>query len=791
MKARSRIPAIIFTASFSILAFEITLTRIFSITLWYHFAFMVISIAMLGLSLSGILISSFPGLNHTRHLDLYGLLLGISIFSGYLISGHIPFDPVKFQWSGIQFVYVGCYYLILLFPFLFAGLILSTSFYAMSKTSGIIYAIDLAGAASGSLGVLFLLNNLHPEQTVFVISLPVLLVILVKGRKFMKIISLGAIMLFILAATSPFIKMAPRISPYKEMPQAMLYPNAVHLGTFQDAFSRIDTFKSPAVRFAPGLSLAYTDPLPDQLGCSLDGDQVMAITATSDQKKLKFLLYLPASAPFEIGKKTDVLIINPGGGLPVVMAGYYHAKNIDNIESNSLLVRVIKTYYRTFTGQLYLNNTWTGMGRAWLKSSKRTYDIIDISLLKNTPSGPTGLSEDYQLTVEAFQTYISALKPDGLISLNLFVLPPPRQSFRLMSTLLEAMRRAGIGHPRRHIAAIRSWGSINILMKKSSFSGDEISKLKHFARSRMFDLIACPAIRAEESNFFVQTRDNIYFNAFQALLDDGKRDRFIKEYLFDIAPTFDDSPFFHYFLKTGNIKKIYDLTGGKWDYFIREGYILPLILIQVTGLGFLLIVLPYLFRVKSRKIIKGKGGSGPPMLFFALLGLGFMFVEISLVQEMIRVTTNPQVAVAVVLASILTGAGCGSYLSFRNEFMRKPVMMAVIPVIIIILAIMLIPLLSDYMLPLPFFIRLVMIFSALLPLGFFLGIPFPAGIRHLGENRKGLIPWAWAVNGFFSVLGPILAMMIALSIGFSAVLWLSALAYLGAFLVFCFLKKNH
>lgn len=783
MRQDRHIYATVFVASFAGLGFEITLTRIFSISLWYHFAFMVITIAMMGLALSGTVLALLPGLKSYSNLGRYRLFLGISITAAYLISNQIPFDPVKFQWSNAHFLLIGLYYLVLLFPFLFTGLIIATGYHLISKKSGLLYGTDLLGAAMGSLGILLLLHHMAPDQVILSLSAVTLISIPLKESKAIRI---GSISLFLVIITLMVLRPAfltTRISPFKEMPLALRYPGARHINTHYDAFSRIDIFESPAVRYAPGLSLKYLRPLPHQLGCAIDGDRIMAITDARNRENLDFLSHLPQALVFEVAGKKDALVIDPGGGLSTLMARYYGVENTVNVESYPLLVKILQTEQAPFSGYLYSRSTRSGLGRAWLKPRSRMFDVIDMTLTKSIPSGPSGLSEDYQLTVEAFQEYLRHLKKEGFLCLSLYLVPPPRHSFRLLTTMVAAMEKSGIPDPAAHIAAIRSWGTMTILMKRTRLRPSDIKRIKDFAGSRLFDLVYYPGIQARETGRFIKTQDNLYYTGIKKILGTDKTGRFVDRYVFDISPVTDDKPFFYYFLKFGNIKKVYHLVGEKWDFFLREGTLVPFMFLQIVVFSFFLIALPRLFGKKAEI------GPGHPRfnrslaVYFALLGLGFMFIEIVLIQKLILVLTNPMISVAAVLASVLMGAGLGGMMNTRFPFLRKPVCLLAIPALIILTALLQSPL-TGFLISLPLASKLPLIFLFILPLGFSLGLPFPTAMRFLGEHRPEFIPRAWAVNGCFSVMGPILAMMIALSLGFSAVLWAGGLLYLAAALLF-------
>jgi hypothetical protein len=583
------------------------------------------------------------------------------------------------------------------------------------------------------------------------------------------------------------------MSPYKGLQVGLKYPGAEHLKTYDSPFSRIDLFKSPAVRFAPGLSLRYLERLPQQIGFSIDGGDINAVTAAEDRKSLDFLHYLPSALPYALRRNEEILIMDPKGGLQVLVAQYYDSKKIDKIESNPLLIRIIEKDLKEFSGGLYSADIASGLGRGWLRSKGKAYDLIDLSLIGTVPSASFGISEDYRFTVEAFKEYFHSLKPEGLLSLNLFIVPPPRIELRLLHTLLTALEESGAKEAGKQIAAIRSWGTICLLFKKSPFTSDEIEAIKRFATDRRFDLIHTPGIREEETNIYVRMASNAYFDTFQKILAPEIRQTFIRNYLFDIRPVRDDHPFFHYYLKLGKTKEIYDAMGKKWQFFIEEGYLLPAVFIQVLLLSFALVLLPAIVhrrtKVKNRVEVAKKDFLNLnlslnlnlfSLSYFAFLGLGFMFVEIPLIQKTILSLENPSYAVAIVLTSLLISSGAGSLWSHRIFGLKRIPVPLVLSILILIYSLIL-PSFSKLISPFSMSLKILSVFLFLLPLGLLMGVPFPTGLKRLGKRDPFLIPWAWAINGCFSVLAPLLGVMLAMTTGFKVVLWAGSGAYLLAF----------
>jgi hypothetical protein len=399
-------------------------------------------------------------------------------------------------------------------------------------------------------------------------------------------------------------------------------------------------------------------------------------------------------------------------------------------------------------------------------------------------SGTFGISEDYRYTVNAFRQYLGSLENDGIISTSLYIVPPHRTEFRLLATIMTAREQSGIPDDSSGIAAIRSWDVMTILAKKSSFTGDEIRSIKKFSSERNFDLIYYPGIKEDETNRYIKSVSNDLVNGFQSILDPTSRISFIDDYLFDISPVFDRNPFFHYFLKAENIHVVYQIMGRNLLYFLNEGYLLPVILLIVGFLSVLIILLPVMLNktasVPALSVPAPRRLTLPALLYFSMLGLGFMFVEIPLIQLSILAIENPSFCVAIVLTALLISSGAGSMCGSKFKKLSSPFSLLILIVLISIYTV-LHPFLISEITEHDMHVRILALFAAILPMGFFMGLPFPMGIRLLGKEKETLIPWAWAVNACLSVIAPLLSIMIALVSGFHFVLWMSVLVYFVAF----------
>lgn len=786
----------IFLTSVASLTLEISLTRLLSVAQGYHFAFMVVSMALLGYGASGSFLSSFPFLlrrESSRTLELASWLFSLSTITAYLLSNLIPFDLARLSWDRWQILYVFLYYLAFSVPFFFSGLAISLALTRWNAQPGKLYGADLTGASLGCL-IVFALFPIFggPGTMVFSCLLSGLASIVFGWGHSSQAIFRGAWICFlVLLLCWPPSFLSQRLSPYKPLSAALLFPGARLLETHWNAFSRVDVLMSPAARTAPGLSLQYLDPLPPQLGLTVDANHLNAITQArgepGESENLRFIDFLPSSFPYQLLTPGRVLIFEPGGGLEVLTALRHHTKEIVIVEANPIIGDLLQGNFREFSGGLY-NRKETkfvlGDGRSFVRGKPPPFDLIVFPLgesLGASAAGISSLQEDYLLTTEAFQDYWGALKPGGFIAATLYLLPPPRGELRLIAVVSEALRRSGKS-PGDHLLVFRSWSTITLLIKKGPVVVQESNALKSFCRQLRFDLVYYPGMGEGEADVYNRFGTPLYFSGVQKVLSGRKE--FLAKYPFDLSPTTDDRPFFHHYFKWTHLGEIYRQTGEKWPILLEGGYLVPVVFFLALALSFFFILAPLLF--SARKEAKpGLPGNRrfSWLLYFITLGLGFMFVEISLMQKFILFLGHPVYSIAIVLFSLLIFAGAGSRLSTRLNPRALRGLRLVLPMIagLLLVYAFLLPQVLAFFQGHSTFSRQALTVLFIAPLGMFMGMPFPLAIRLLGLQEPSFIPWAWCANGCASVLGAILPVIIALALGFQTVFFLAALLYAAGF----------
>jgi hypothetical protein len=779
------------------LTFEITLTRLFSVAQFYHFAFMIVSIALLGFGASGTALAIFPALGRKdprRALGLLGLATGLSILCAYLLTNQLPFDSFSIAWDRRQVGILVLHYLALATPFFFSGMAVGLLLDVFPASAGGTYALNLSGSALGCVLALLAPSLLGGEGTVTLsggLATAGALVCLRNGGRGKLGIDALAVLLLIFVCFDLGLRftarpglplMELRLSPYKGYSYAMQYPNAELVFRRWNAFSRVDVVRSGGIHSIPGLSYRYLEKLPRQDGLFLDGDDLSAVLP--GEADLGFSIYLPLALPFELRPGAEALIFQPRGGLDVLSALTLDARQVTVVEGNSLIVAAAEHVYNPPQVQVFIESDRTFLRR----ERERTYDVIILSLTNSyhpVRSGAYSLAEDYRYTVEAFQDILAHLAPDGLLAVMRWLQDPPSEDLRTFALAVTSLERNG-GNPGSQIVAYRGYNTITILVKNRDFSADELRTIRTFTAERAFDLVYAPDIRSEETNRYNILPEPIYYRTFSELLKAEPRQAFYDTYPFDVRPPTDDHPFFDHYFKWSQTGQIIAELGRTWQPFGGAGYFVILaLLVLAVILACAIILLPLAIRrpVKEPGVYQ-RTSILRPLLYFGLIGLAFLLVEIPLLQRFILYLGNPAYAIATVLFSILVFSAIGSRSSHR------------IPHRAALLALVLITLIAPHGLAaifaltigLPLHLRLLLTVLTLSPVGFLMGIPFPAGIQWLQTlptqsklaGKHPQIPWAWGTNGAASVVASVLAALLALTFGFGWVIRLGALCYAGA-----------
>jgi len=768
--------------SAAVLAYEIVLTRLFSIAHGYHFAFLAVSLALLGFGASGTALAIAPrwsrGLTSGR---LRRLALGgsVTIVAGHVAANAVPFDPYRIALERGQLALLAVYLVALATPFFLLGLVQGLALTAWPDRAGRLYGAALGGSGLGCLLALAALSEVSGSRAVVLAALVAVggTLAFAGGRLAAVGPAAAAAVLALLLWQAP-AWLDPRLSPYKPLSQLLTHPGARVVHSESSALSRLDVVEARTLRSAPGLSLTYDGPLPRQLGIAVDRDTILAVTSRESLTR-SFLDALPASLPYRLRPRPRALVLEPGGGLDVLLALEQGARSVVAVEDDPALAELIGSRFSRQAGGVYddpRTRVVRSSPRAYLARAKERFDVVEIALsegFRAVTAGAYSLTESYLLTADGFDALLDRLAPGGLLVVHRWLQLPPTEELRAAALAAGALNRVG-ARLRRSIAALRSFSTMLILAKREPFTDREVEAIRAFARDRHFDLVSLPGLERRDANRFNVLRRDRYFPAFRDVLADPER--FAGGYQYDVAPSTDDRPFFFHFFKWEQTPDVLRLLGKTWQPFGGAGYLIVLaLLVLVTALALALVAVPAAV-VRRRRGGDRSGGWSSPTVYFGAIGLGFLLVEIALLQRFILLLEQPAYAVAVILFGLLLSSGVGSALSWRIPWRGA--------LAALVAAIVLYPLLLAQTFPAllaqALAVRVLVALLLVAPLGLLMGVPFPRGLQALGRTDPASLPLAWGVNGFASVIGAVLAAVIALSFGFASVFFAGALAYLAA-----------
>ncbi len=790
-----RLSVAILLVSAAAIGYELLLIRVLSIVQWHHFAYMIISLALLGYGASGTFIALFRRTLEPRFEQAFAacaFAFSIAMVACFVIGQRVPFNALEIVWDRRQVLNLALMYLVFFVPFFFAACCIGLALTCRSEAISRLYFFDLVGAGAGAVLTIGALLVVFPQAALLVlVAMAFVASVLVGGRGAGRLpLRIGQ--LAWLAGLSVIVfsgGLSLRPSEYKGLSQALQVVDSRVLAEASSPLGLLTVVDSPTVpiRLAPGLSFNTRHIPPEQLAVFTDADGLSAISRyDNDPASIAYLADVTAALPYPLLDRPDVLVLGAGGGSDVLLALYHGAERVDAVELNPHMTGFVADTFGDFAGHVYDDPrvaVHTAEARGYVAQNEKPYDLIQIGLLDSFAAAGAGvhaLNESYLYTVEAVREYLADLVPGGMVAITRWVKAPPRDSLKLAATAIAALEQAGVADPGRRIAVIRSWNTVTMLVRNGEFSDLDIDILREFARTRSFDTAYFPGMARADANRFNLLERPWLHDGIRAMLGGGA-EQFFEDYKYFVEPATDDRPYFSHFFKWRTLPEVMAMRtfGGagliEWAYLI-----VVLTLVQAAVIGSLLILLP-LSRIRRTWTGGARFGS-----YFLLLGLAFLFVEIAFIQKFTLFLSHPLYAVAVVLASFLVFAGAGS--AFSQRLAGRAAARGLRPVSVAVAGIAAIAAIYLFVLPGLFgrfigvadTLRILVSVGLIAPLAFFMGMPFPLGLLRVAERAPEFVPWAWGINGFASVVSAVLATLLAVHFGFTAVIVLAILLYAAA-----------
>ena len=795
----------LFLISLTALVVELLLTRIFDVILTGNLAFMIISCAIFGLGLGGLyatLVPCAPGEKPTPSLATTTVLFAVTVWALPLLLNLIPFS---FDQVGRHTLFqLGCFlllYLVLLAPFFFAGLCVSRIFSNAPRHIQRLYFWDLSGAAIGTAILVPLMAPLGPSWLLVAVALAALTAagLFSTARRPLAFLAIAAVF-----ASAPIV-LGPRYLTLALHDNKRDTLQSIQQGHLE--FSRWDPVSKIEILDAPPRTSNPEDHGRKHI--AYDGGTLSSDFFPFDGDYRALRDNLPTRLPFHFWNRGvlashylrrdtgyTALIIGSAGGQETKAALMYGASRVDAVEMVRTVVELGTGRYARYIGGLYNDprvHVYVAEGRSFLRASQRTYDVIQIFSNYTTASiasGSGSLRADYLQTADAYAEFYTHLAPDGILHINHEAYP------RMIATAAAAWRSLGRDDFRSHVLVFEATGAPDylptVLIKMSPWTPAEIEDARRFysmaiARDRRYALVENPLDRAHS---FLP--DAFYSGALPASL--------LRNAPYDASAVTDDRPSFRFMRRSLSMVEpsqpsgLNDSTASMLNAQLRGGW-LPMDWIHLIGgsaasvfYGLLFVLAPMLTSRVGRRRWPGKV---PALTYFSLLGAGFIAIELIFIQIFMKLIGYPLYAVTVVIAVMLFGAAMGSLTSRSlagRDGARWYVAFGGVLATGVLTWLTYAPV-STFFIASPLAVRVTVAATMILPMAYFMGMPFPLGILQLESKPRGAVAWAWSMNGLFTTIGGVATTFASLWFGFRETFLVALGVYALSSLAFAVLRQ--
>jgi hypothetical protein len=751
--------------SIAIIGFQLAIVNVLSYSQWHHFAYLAVSIAMLGFGSSGVIIAIWRNFFLSRILFVLPILFlttGLSMILAPLVinSDWLRFDTLLLFSSFNQLLKLFGTSIILFIPFVTGALAIGLFFTAYNHQINKLYAYNLGGSALGGVLMIWLSNELFPMHLASIFGLAAVLgAPLIRFNK--STIVLTTLTLVIGLLTLCIQPSIPFTSQYKPLSKALLIPDTEVSKQTPLSKGTFELITSNSIRQANGLSLNYIGKVPLVDIAFLNAQPYFAFEKEkSDSSFYQSTVY---ALPYLLNSngKTS-LHIQPSSTFFISLANVFgYTPNV--IEPIEFIADSLTNYPLLYGG---VNIKQSYPRQILHKSSKEKWDIISFPTAGNTGnSGLNALMEDYLFTTNTALNSFNLLEDGGFLVLSSVMDNPARSNLKLISLATETLRTLQL-EPHQHMLSIRTWNTLLVMIKRSPLNLDEISNTREFCKTLGFDLVH----PYDSSQHNILMDEN--FQHISNLLIADSYNNCITNYPFNLRAPSDNSPYFSQFVKLSHFKYYINVFGFDSFTYLELGYFIVWVsFIICLIISLVAIIIPSLVKYRS------EDKAYWIYLYFSSIGLAYMMLEVVFIQKSILTLNNPIMASSIVISSLLCFSAVGSYLSSIIKLSRIPQILFVIGLYIILYSILsdnIINHISSYDLG----IRILCVVVTISPLAFFMGMVFPIGMRMITKRSPNQIPIAWGVNGFFSVLAAPLATITAVEYGFYQVLAFSAILYM-------------
>ncbi len=767
------------------LVYEVGLTRIFSATMWYHFAFVAISLALFGMTVGALVVflqpSWFPEDRVGEQLWHYSLAFAVSLPLCFILQLSMPFQPT-WGLAGLGSTILTC--IVIAVPFCFSGVVVTLALTRFPRRVNRLYAADLLGAGIGCIGFVVLLRWLDGPSTVIAVgALGAISALLFAGgaRNRQGLVASAAVVAVIGGFAALNTISNNHGHPLAEIVWTKGTKDVPHDYEHWNSISRIVVDGNARVPSVPaGFGMSSTLPASarvHQLVMNIDGAAATPLTQyNGNNEDTTFLRYDITNLGQYLVHDGNVFVVGVGGGRDVLSALQFNQRSVTGLEMNGDILKTLNGRYGNFTGHLDRNprvHLVNDEARSYLTRTKTKYNMIQISFIDTWAAAAASaysLTENSLYTTDALKVFFDHLEPNGILEISRWYqignLTQPYETYRVASLASQALKNEGVTDPRNHVliyhAPVNGYdtSAATILIRPHDpFSGSDLTTVAATADRLQFPAVLTPTVSTDP--------------VFAGLVRPAGPNSEAKRFDANIAPSTDGKPFF---FQMADLQTFFGGQGFRDDVVTRPVLVLAILALVVIILALLFILAPVLIATRRQ----AHRSMSSLYVYFAGIGLGFLIIEVSQLERLSIFLGQPTYSLTVVLFSLLVASGIGSMFAMRFRLRDRfrgvtvPVMVVVVLVVYILLQPILIHWLSGAATP----VRIAAAIGMLLPIGFFMGMPFSVGMRTATEIRPDApTAFLWGINGATSVCASVVGILLAIFFGITTSFLVGIAAY--------------
>ncbi len=787
----------VFFVSAGVLGYQVGLMRMLLVASWHHFAFLVISLALLGFGASGTALSLLRGPVMRRPqavLDALVLATAVLMPACAAVVQLIPVEArivplLLWRQAGWWLLY----WLVASLPYLTGAAAVGLALMAAPGRVGTVYASNLVGSAAGAAGVTLAMLVLPPAW------LPVLtggmaLVGLLDvpwsraGR--LRLVAVAAVVALVggwVAASPPAIRPDPyKYSAYVD--RLMAQDQAERVASASSPRATVHVYRSTLFHDLPFLGLGAAPPPMDSL--TLDGHQAGSLLRVDDREGAAAVDTTLMATPYALlSEGPEVVLLGETDGVNTWLALRQGAARVVVVQPDETLMSLLRGPLGDGPGAVFGRRgveVVTAEPRHFVEARRDRFDLVQLVTLQTLGGGGgiAGLAEDHLVTVGGIAASLARLRPEGILAVTRGIETPPRDNVKLLATVAAGLGELGIAEPGRHVVVVRDYLGVCTMVRREPWRPADVERVRDLLTERQLTPVWFPGIRTDELNQpdalpGPDAGPGDWYHHAAVELFSSRADEFVRDYAYDVRPPTDARPFFRDFTRMAALDVFRRAFGELWLTRTELAYLFVLVAaVAVTAVGFLATVAPLLLQ----RTVRRARGRAVAAAYFTCLGLGYLLLEMTLLSRVTFLVGDPVTAVSVVLTSFLLLSGAGSLVAQRLDPARRwPVPAAVAGIVAMaVLQVVLLDPIASWIGAAPLVGRCAAAVLLVAPLAFLMGFPMPLGLARLHRGAGPLVPLAWGVNGFASVLASPLAILLAMTWSYHVTAGCALAVYLGA-----------